>query len=85
MSTYVPTVWVDEDGSGNGTLVTAALMNKIEQALATVVAAAASGGAVPTSVVNGATFSVPANSQVLWSADIDLQGTLDISGTLVEF
>lgn len=34
MSSYNPTPWVDEDGSGNGTVVTAARMNNIEQGVA---------------------------------------------------
>lgn len=37
MTDYTPTEWVDEDGSGNGTVVTAQRMNNIEQTIVALV------------------------------------------------
>lgn len=46
----------------------------------------AGGGAaaVPTVVADGAVFSVPAGSQVLFTEEIELDGELDLDGVLVE-
>ncbi len=38
---------------------------------------------VPTVVASGATFTVPVNYQALFAVTIDVQGTLDVVGTLV--
>jgi len=48
----------------------------------TPVAAAASYP--PTRVASGATFSVPADQQVLFSEEIELDGALEIDGVLTE-
>lgn len=45
-----------------------------------------SGGAssVPTIVPSGSVFSVPVNTQVLFSEEIELDGELELDGILVE-
>ena len=42
------------------------------------------GSGVPTLAASAATFSVPADTQALFTIDIDVQGVVDVAGILVE-
>lgn len=46
--------------------------------------ATSSGTTVPLYIADGDTFSVPANSQVLFTEMIDCDGLIDLDGLLVE-
>lgn len=46
--------------------------------------AGAGGSSTPTKVAPTGTFTVAADTQVLFAADIDVQGALDVSGTFIE-
>lgn len=39
---------------------------------------------VPTLIPSGATYAVDADTQILWADDIDVEGTLDVSGRFIE-
>lgn len=41
-------------------------------------------GAVPTLIASGDTYTVAADTQILWADDIDIEGTLDVSGSFIE-
>lgn len=45
--------------------------------------ASGTGGFVPTLILSGNTFSVPVNYQALFHVTIDVQGTLDVAGSLI--
>ena len=40
--------------------------------------------AVPLTIAAGSTFTVPANTQVLFEMTIDCEGVIDLEGVLVE-
>lgn len=42
------------------------------------------GRFIPTYIASGTTFTVPANTQALFSHPIEIDGTLDISGAFIE-
>ena len=44
----------------------------------------AAAAMTPTKVASGDTFTVPADTQLLFSEEIDLEGDLDLDGVLVE-
>lgn len=41
-------------------------------------------GPVPTLIASGATYTVPAETQVLWTDDIDIEGELEVLGNFSE-
>lgn len=45
---------------------------------------ASGGGSVPTYVAAGKSFKVPADTQALFTEEIELDGDLDLDGVLVE-
>jgi hypothetical protein len=48
----------------------------------TIVNTAILGAMTPTLIPDGETFTVPLNKQVLWNDPIDVEGILDVNGTL---
>lgn len=42
------------------------------------------GGSVPTLVPAGSTFAIPADTQVLFSEPMTIEGEIDLDGVLVE-
>lgn len=47
-------------------------------------ATSSGSGAMPTLIASGATYTIAADTQVLEAIYCDVQGTLDIAGTLVQ-
>lgn len=78
MSRPNATPWVDETGVGDGTPITAVRMENIENAFLAVAVA------VPLAIAAGLTYAVAANTQVLWSTAIDIEGEIDVAGVFVE-
>ncbi len=82
--TYAPTTWVDETGTGNGTTVTAALLNRLEAEVARLSALPAGDPAVPTKVASGTTYTIHSGTQVMWTADILVEGEIAVEEFFVE-
>jgi hypothetical protein len=62
----------------------ATLLDDADAATARATLGITDASAVPTLIASGDTYTVAANTQVLWSEDIDIEGTLDVVGAFVE-
>lgn len=89
MSPYVPPRIIENNGT---VLAMRPVVNVVPPAVAsddpvngaTIITVSSSGSATPTLVASGATFEIAADTQMVFKAPNKIDGTLKITGTLVQ-